>query len=105
MDIQRTGSKPVEISSDRRTGNVGVASSNTGRVGGISPTAGDTVNVSLDGQLLNVARNVAHSANDVRLAKIEQIRQQMDAGTYIVDSRRIAEGILREDANLFGISG
>lgn len=64
---------------------------------------GDTVQVSQDGQLLNVARMAAQEAPDVRTEKVEQIKAQIADGTYARDSRMIAAGLLREEAALFQI--
>ena len=64
---------------------------------------GDTVQVSQDGQLLNVARKAAQEAPDVRAEKVEQLRAEIANGTYARDSRMIAAGLVREEAALFKI--
>ena len=62
---------------------------------------GDTVSVSQDALLLTEARRTAQSTPDVRADKVESLRQQVAAGTYVVDSRRIAESLIREEPGLF----
>lgn len=66
-----------------------------------APARGDTVKVSQDGQLLNVAFKAAQEAPDVRAEKVAQLRARIADGTYASDSRKIAAGILREEAALF----
>ena len=51
--------------------------------------------------LLTEARRTAQSTPDVRADKVESLRQQVAAGTYVVDSRRIAESLIREEPGLF----
>ena len=103
MDIQQ-----LTNAMDAYGGNVaGTASETTqrrGRAGNAAtPAQGDTVQVSQDGQLLNVARKVAQEAPDVRAEKVAQLRAQVANGTYARDSRMIAAGIVREEASLFRI--
>ena len=62
---------------------------------------GDTVSVSQDALLLTEARRTAQSTPDVRADKVESLRQQVAAGTSGVDSRRIAESLIREEPGLF----
>lgn len=51
--------------------------------------------------LLTVALATAHSAPDTRQDRIEAIRAQIANGTYEVNSRRIAESLIRENPGLF----
>lgn len=71
------------------------------RTAAAAPARGDTVKVSQDGQLLNVAFKAAQEAPDVRAEKVAQLRARIADGTYASDSRKIAAGILREEAALF----
>ena len=101
MDIQQ-----LTNAMDAYGGNVAGTTSETtqrrGRAGNAAPSAqGDTVQVSQDGQLLNVARKVAQEAPDVRAEKVAQLRAQIANGTYSRDSRMIAAGLVREEPSLF----
>ncbi len=51
--------------------------------------------------LLTVALTAAHSAPDTRQDRIEAIRAQIESGAYQIDSRKIAESIIRENPELF----
>ena len=104
MDIQQ-----LTNAMDAYGGNVAGTTSETtprrGRATGAAASAqGDTVQVSQDGQLLNVARKAAQEATpDVRAEKVEQLRAEIANGTYARDSRMIAAGIIRDEAGLFSI--
>lgn len=103
MDIQQ-----LTNAMDAYGGNVAGTTSETtprrGRATGAAASAqGDTVQVSQDGQLLNVARKAAQEAPDVRAEKVEQLRAEIANGTYARDSRMIAAGIIRDEAGLFSL--
>lgn len=54
-----------------------------------------------ESRLLNEALNVAWNTPDVRQDRIDAIRAQIEAGTYEIDSQKIAESLLRENPALF----
>ena len=62
---------------------------------------GDTVSVSQDALLLTEARRTAQNTPDVRADKVATLRQEVADGTYAVDSRRIAQSLIREEPGLF----
>ena len=103
MDIQQ-----LTNAMDAYGGNVAGTTNETaqrrGRTSNAATSAqGDTVQVSQDGQLLNVARKAAQEAPDVRAEKVEQLRAEIANGTYARDSRMIAAGLVREEAALIKI--
>lgn len=53
------------------------------------------------GLLFTEALAAAHNAPDVREDKIEAIRAQIANGTYEIDTRRLAEKLIRENPCLF----
>lgn len=53
--------------------------------------------------LLNVALATAHSAPDTRQDRIAALRARIAAGSYEINPRKIAEGLLRENPELFKI--
>lgn len=65
--------------------------------------SGDTVSVSRDALLLTEARRTAQNTPDVRADKVDALRAQVADGTYVPDSRRIAEALAREEAGLFAL--
>ncbi|MDE5832656.1 MAG: flagellar biosynthesis anti-sigma factor FlgM [Desulfovibrio sp.] len=56
-----------------------------------------------DGILYTTALRVAHNAPEVRAAKVESIRAALAAGSYVIDAKRIAAALIREDPDLFRI--
>lgn len=51
--------------------------------------------------LLTQALSAAHSAPDIRENKVAAIKARLAAGTYEVNSLRIAEALVNENPNLF----
>lgn len=51
--------------------------------------------------LLTEALNAAHNAPDIRRARVEAIRAQIESGEYEIDSRKLAESLIRENPDLF----
>ncbi|MCR5813848.1 MAG: flagellar biosynthesis anti-sigma factor FlgM [Desulfovibrio sp.] len=64
-------------------------------------TSSDSVSLSHDAQLLMEAKRAAQAAPDVRQDKVEALRQQVANGTYHIDSRQLAEQLVREEPGLF----
>ena len=62
---------------------------------------GDRVSLSDEGRLRTEAYKEAMNAPDVRSDKVAAIKAQIEAGEYEIDSTKIAEGILKEELNLF----
>ena len=70
--------------------------------GQVAASQGDSVNLSQEAKLLAEANRTAKDAEDVRQEKIDMLKAQVENGTYEVDSRRIAEGLVREQLDLWG---
>ena len=68
--------------------------------GSVESKKGDTVTFSDAALLRTEAHKAASAAPDVRRDKVEAIKAQIANGSYVVDSRKIAERILVEDAEL-----
>lgn len=51
--------------------------------------------------LLTEALNAAHNAPDIRRDRVEAIRAQIESGAYEIDSRKLAESLIRENPDLF----
>ncbi|MEI7745031.1 MAG: flagellar biosynthesis anti-sigma factor FlgM [Chloroflexota bacterium] len=66
------------------------ASSSTG------PAA--TVSLSSAGREIQTALAKTTSAPDVRSDKVAEVRRRLEAGTYVIDPSRIAQGILSSKA-------
>ncbi len=64
---------------------------------------GDSVQLSGDAKMMAEARGVASETSDVRTEKVAALREQVQNGTYKIDNNRIAEGIIKEDVEFFGV--
>lgn len=53
------------------------------------------------GLLFTEALAAAHNAPDVRQDRIEAIRAQIASGDYEIDTKRLAENLIRENPGLF----
>jgi len=62
----------------------------------------DTISVSFDGVLRTTALSTAMNAGDVRREKVDAIRETLDNGEYVVDSRKIALKLVQEERDIFG---
>lgn len=71
------------------------------RSDGDSKTTGDRVSVSNEARLRTEAYSAALSAPEVRQEKVNEIKARVDSGEYQVDSRKVAEKLITEEAELF----
>lgn len=62
---------------------------------------GDKVSFSDEGRLRTEAYKEAMNAPEVRKDKVAAIKAQIASGEYEIDSKKIAEGILRDEIDLF----
>ena len=62
----------------------------------------DKVNVSFDGVLRTTALSTAMNAADVRQEKVDAVRESLDNGTYVIDSRKIATKLVQDERAIFG---
>ena len=62
---------------------------------------GDRVSLSGEGRLRTEAYKEAMNAPDVRSDKVAAIKARIEAGEYEIDSTKIAEGILKDELDLF----
>lgn len=68
-----------------------------------SGESGDTISVSLDALLMTEAHRTAQGSPDVRREKVDALKEEVANGTYHVDSRKVAAGLLREESGLFRV--
>lgn len=61
-----------------------------------SPASGDQVSLSPQARELQAARAAAAAMPEIREEKVAAIRAQVEAGTYVVDSEKIAVNMIRE---------
>ena len=62
---------------------------------------GDRVSFSDEGRLRTEAYKEAMNAPEVRKDKVAEIKAKIASGEYEIDSKKIAEGLLRDDLDLF----
>jgi anti-sigma28 factor (negative regulator of flagellin synthesis) len=48
------------------------------------------------GEVLEDIRKVLTCTPDIRQVKVEEVKRQLESGTFAVDTRSLAEGILQE---------
>lgn len=60
----------------------------------------DSVRISQEGRLFARALREAQESPEVRRARVNEIKEQVDAGTYVIDSRKTAAKIVEEDLDL-----
>ena len=63
---------------------------------------GDKVSFSSDARLHTQAFSVAMAAPDVRQDRVDALKAQVEGGSYVVDSKQIAQKLLQEEKELFG---
>ena len=66
-----------------------------------TPQRSDSVSVSRDALLLQEAKRTAQAAPDVRSDVVASLREQIQNGTYAMDSAEIASHLLAEEPGLF----
>ncbi len=66
-----------------------------------APAAGDKVSVSSDAMLRAEAHTHASSAEDIRREKVAAIKAQIANGEYQMNTRKIAENIVKDDLDFF----
>lgn len=59
---------------------------------------GEKVSLSDHGKTAQLIQSAIESTPDVREEKVADIKKAIDEGTYEIDSRKVAEGMLREEA-------
>jgi negative regulator of flagellin synthesis FlgM len=59
---------------------------------------GEKVSLSDHGKTAQLIQNTLEATPDVREDKVAEIKKAVDEGTYEVDSKKVAEGMLRENA-------
>ena len=75
----------------------GAKGSATSAAGPVSPAAAsDAVQVSSAARLVAVAQEVLAVTPDIRMEKVEAIKNQLDADDYHPDGEAVAEGLIRE---------
>ena len=85
----------------QRAADAGVAKTPSAATNQNQP-AKDTANVSFEGVLRTVALSTAMNTGDVRPEKVEAIRETLDNGTYVIDSRKIAAKLVKDEKAIFG---
>jgi negative regulator of flagellin synthesis FlgM len=87
-----------------KSGGVGTTQSVTGPKGSAtsapapvtSSTSADAIQVSSAARLVAVAQEALASVPDIRMEKVEAIKNQMDADAYSPDGEAVAEGLIKE---------
>lgn len=107
MAIQDIGSTPYLnplVRKEVQKSNVGQAevleATGTAKQDASANTASDRVTVSFDAVLRGEALKAASSAPDVRQDKVDEIKERVDTGQYLIDSQNIAKRMLEMELEL-----
>jgi negative regulator of flagellin synthesis FlgM len=65
-----------------------------------SRTEGDRVSLSPAALLHTAAHAEVSNAPDIRREKVDALKARLESGDYVPDSRKIAEGLLKDEAFL-----
>lgn len=61
-----------------------------------TPTGKDSLAISSFAKELQVAKQSVQSAPDIRQAKVDEIKQQMEAGKYNISASQVAEKLVNK---------
>lgn len=61
-----------------------------------APSASDAIQVSSAARLVAVAQEALAVVPDIRMEKVEAIKNQLDADAYDPDGEAVAEGLIKE---------
>ena len=67
-----------------------------------SSSQGDRVSLSNEAKLRTEAYSTALAAPDVRQEKVDALKSKVESGEYQINSRTVAEKLLKEEQDLFG---
>ncbi len=91
----RVSGKPGGVGSTQ--GVSGPKASSTPASTSVAPaTASDAVQVSSAARLMAVAQEALAVVPDIRMEKVEAIKNQLDADAYNPDGEAVAEGLIKE---------
>ena len=100
MSIKGISIDPYRVQFERTTAPARAAESGT-RTGQNAP-AGDKVSVSQDALLRTEALRTALAAPDIRQEKVDALREKVASGDYRIDSRKVADKLLRSELGFTG---
>jgi negative regulator of flagellin synthesis FlgM len=61
----------------------------------------DTITLSNRGKLLQTSTEAAKESSGTRAEKIQELKKQIDSGEYTPQPRKIAQGIIQEEIDLW----
>ena|ERR1035438_10523441 len=90
---------------------VGLHAQRVGKASGVGPTSGvaaayrtagkDGVDLSDEATMLNTLKAGVKAMPDVDASRVQQVRDEMTAGTFQVNSKQVAEGLMLELGGAF----
>lgn len=103
MEIKKllTGVGAYEQQALDKTGAKKIDKAKRGATSATCCSGNDSVSISDDARLLGVANAESRAAPDVRRERVEQLKAEVQAGTYQVDSRAVADNLVRDDLELY----
>ena len=94
--LNRTNQAGTQRAADANEAKAPASAANQGQPGT------DKIDVSFDGVLRTTAFATAMRTGDVRQEKVDTIRDSLDRGDYVIDSRKIAVKLVQEERAIFG---
>jgi negative regulator of flagellin synthesis FlgM len=97
MRIDKTTNQQAELLKQLKTADTDRAQEQQGQErAGKSSGARESVEISSRAQEMKGARDALQALPDVRAEKVEQVKAQIEQGTYEVNGKQIAEKIIRD---------
>ncbi len=96
MKINQFNNTPLKAYSDNRVKN---STDKAQSQSATSAPTNDVVNVSSQAKLLGAARQTAANSPDTREQKVNELREQVRAGTYKPDIRKTAMNLIRDEVD------
>jgi negative regulator of flagellin synthesis FlgM len=98
--INGQGFRPTDAAGTRRTESAKPARVHADSTAGSTPSAGDTVNLTRSGVLLNRLGEVLQRLPVVDVERVRAIKEALESGSYEVDAEAVADSMLRSEREL-----
>ena len=100
MEIKNTGQMDPYIRAQVERTDQKAVSPIAGHTHGTASLKSDTVTLSEEGALHTEAYRAAMNAPEVRQNKVDSIKAQIENGTYVIDSTKIAASLINLESTL-----
>ncbi len=111
MEINKTNANQVgaaQVSEQSKLQKKAIDAKDTASAKQAVSSSGDRINISADASVLSQGLEAVKNSSDVRADRVAELRKAIQAGTYKVDGKKVAEKMLDsslEEAILVGRKG